>query len=706
VSRYALGLNAPRAASFDRRELVRRTAPVWGSLALAVAYLVTARICVYVADTGKSPAALWVPSGLALAALIHFGPRLWPGVFLGSLAANFAVELSVPSALMLALGNALDALVGVWGIRRHAGNRLDFGRTRHVLAYIGYGVLLGPAISAAFGIFGLQLNGVFNSLADDVSGWIAWAVEDALSVLIITSPLLLVAQARPQTWWSGGKRFEAVLLLGALTVNGWLVLRGTHGDPLSDPYLVLPLMLWIVLRLGSPGAIVGNLVLTILAAWAVVTRQGPFVLDTLPASMLWMQSFATVLSLTTLLLAAALNEARAERYRQMFDGNQSVQLVLDATSGRVVDANPAACAFYARPSSSMRHLSLDDLNASVNEVEVHCNPIQIDGRALLYAIVHDVSARRRAEAALRSSEERLQLVARATNDTIWDWDMRVNRIWHNQGLRTIYGYIGDDEGTDLAWWIAHLHADDRELVQATIQAAIEQGDETWSREYRFQRADGSYAHVLGRGYIQFEDATPVRMVGVLLDLSERKRMEEELAHRATHDALTGLANRVLIESSLKEAIAAARRVDASVGLLIADLDHFKEINDSLGHHAGDRVLQVVAERWRAALRHDDILGRLAGDEFAVILPRADAHTAEAIAQRLVHALAEPISFDGHERRVGTSIGLATYPADGLDVDSLVRQADQAMYAAKRSGGGFQPAPEVRVLDVSNPSSAA
>jgi diguanylate cyclase (GGDEF)-like protein len=212
--------------------------------------------------------------------------------------------------------------------------------------------------------------------------------------------------------------------------------------------------------------------------------------------------------------------------------------------------------------------------------------------------------------------------------------------------------------------------------------------------------------VLARGYIQFEDSAAVRMVGVLLDLSERKRMEEELAHRATHDSLTGLANRVLIESSLKEAIVAARRLDAPVGLLIADLDHFKEINDSLGHHAGDKVLQVVADRWRAALRHDDILGRLAGDEFAVILPRADAYTSEAIAQRLVRALAEPISFDGQELRVGTSIGLATYPADGLDVDDLVRIADHAMYAAKRGGGGCQPAAGVRTFDASNASSAA
>ena len=147
-------------------------------------------------------------------------------------------------------------------------------------------------------------------------------------MLIISSALLLAARVRRWEWSSRARLAEAAILLALLTVNGWLVVSGAYGDPLTEPYLVLPLMLLVVLRLGSPGAVLGNLVLTVLAAWAVVNRQGPFVLDTLPASMLWMQSFSAVAGLTTLVLAAALNEGRAERYRQMFDGNRTIQLVL------------------------------------------------------------------------------------------------------------------------------------------------------------------------------------------------------------------------------------------------------------------------------------------------------------------------------------------------------------------------------------------
>ena len=147
------------------------------SLGLAAAYFVAARACVILADTGKSPAALWVPSGLALAALVQFGPRLWPGIFLGSLAANLAVEVSGPPAALLALGNVLASLIGVWGIRRHAGQRPDFGRTRHVLAFIIYGGLIGPSVSAGFGIASLHLGGLFDSWRDAFGGWVTWALD-------------------------------------------------------------------------------------------------------------------------------------------------------------------------------------------------------------------------------------------------------------------------------------------------------------------------------------------------------------------------------------------------------------------------------------------------------------------------------------------------------------------------------------------------
>lgn len=120
-----------------------------------------------------------------------------------------------------------------------------------------------------------------------------------------------------------------------------------------------------------------------------------------------------------------------------------------------------------------------------------------------------------------------------------------------------------------------------------------------------------------------------------------------------------------------------------MGLLLADLNRFKEINDTFGHQVGDGVLQVVADRWRSALRQNDTLGRLAGDEFAVILPSADAAIAEGIAERLVRALDEPIVLDGQTLRVGASVGLATCPGDATDMEALLRKADNAMYAVKR-----------------------
>jgi diguanylate cyclase (GGDEF)-like protein/PAS domain S-box-containing protein len=682
-------------ARLNRDALHAVAVPFWGSLGLAIAYFVAARVCVYLADTGKNPAAIWVPSGIALAALVYFGPRVWPGVFIGSFAANLVVELTLPSAILLALGNTLDVVVATWGIRRVAGKRLDFGRTRHALAYIAYAALIGPSISGLFGVAGLQMGGVFSSLSDDITGWVGWSLEDGLSVLIVSSVLLM---ARSSTWgWRDGRRLaESAALLVLLAANGWLIFSRDHNDPLSQPYLVLPLMLLIVLRLGAPGAVLGNLILTVLAGVTLVSGKGPFVLDTLPASMLWMQAFSAVMCLTTLLLAAALSEARSERYRQMFDGNRTIQLVLDARTGLVVDANPAACEFYGRSAEAMRTMSLGDVSSADRDVELHCNDIQINGRALTYTIVHDVSARRRAETALRQSEERFQLVARATNDTVWDWDIRTNLVWHNDAMHTVFGHATETNQVGLDWFLSRIHDDDRDAVVNDLRAATAQGATKWVHEYRFRRGDGSFAHVLARGYILYEDGTTARMVGVLFDLSERKRLEEELAHRATHDALTGLANRVLIESTLQQQVLGAQTTGATVALMIADLDHFKEINDTLGHQVGDLVLRIVAKRWRAVVGASHLVGRLAGDEFAVVLGNVGRAEAEFIAHELVRALEEPISVVDHQLRVGASVGLAMVPFDAADVQALTRCADQRMYESKRNGGGF-------ILSRSDPS---
>jgi len=171
------------------------------------------------------------------------------------------------------------------------------------------------------------------------------------------------------------------------------------------------------------------------------------------------------------------------------------------------------------------------------------------------------------------------------------------------------------------------------------------------------------------------------------DITARKQAEAALEHQALHDALTDLPNRVLLHDRLQQAIRAAQRDQTAVALLIMDLDRFKEVNDTFGHHTGDQLLEQLGERLGSVLRGSDTIARLGGDEFAVLLPTATLEDANHIAARLLELLEEPFSLGGLQLEIDASIGIALSPEHGTDADTLLRRADVAMYIAKRNGSG-------------------
>jgi diguanylate cyclase (GGDEF)-like protein len=168
----------------------------------------------------------------------------------------------------------------------------------------------------------------------------------------------------------------------------------------------------------------------------------------------------------------------------------------------------------------------------------------------------------------------------------------------------------------------------------------------------------------------------------------RKRAEARLAYLAYHDPLTDLPNRLLLQDRLQQGLLNAHRAGDSLALIVLDLDAFKAINDSLGHQAGDRVLQVIAGRLRAHLREIDTVARLGGDEFAILLPRTDSEGATLVARKLLAELRAPLELDGHAFVLGGSLGIASCPQDGVKADLLLQKADVAMYVAKAGGFGY------------------
>ncbi len=178
------------------------------------------------------------------------------------------------------------------------------------------------------------------------------------------------------------------------------------------------------------------------------------------------------------------------------------------------------------------------------------------------------------------------------------------------------------------------------------------------------------------------DGRPLR-VAFMRDITLRKSQQEALEHQATHDVLTGLPNRIMLKRRIDELLAGGRGVETPVAFLILDLDRFKEVNDTLGHHVGDRLLQQIADRLREPLRACDTIARLGGDEFAILLPNTSLAEAQSIASGLIGSLANPFDLDGLILQVDASIGIAMYPDHGTEATTLLQRGDVAMYVAKR-----------------------
>ena len=226
-----------------------------------------------------------------------------------------------------------------------------------------------------------------------------------------------------------------------------------------------------------------------------------------------------------------------------------------------------------------------------------------------------------------------------------------------------------------------------EAHELPVQMAAFRGIEVRDFEQDVVFDDGTIRHLIG-------NAAPLRdaggkvygAVGAFIDITTRRNMEEQIRRMAHFDSLTNLPNRILLMDRLDQALATSQRNHSKTSVIFMDLDHFKEINDSLGHHIGDMLLQQVAERIRGALREVDTVSRLGGDEFVVVLPEL-RHTEDAttIAQKLLRALDEDFFISGEKLRISPSLGISIYPDHGADASTLIRIADKAMYHAKQGG---------------------
>ncbi|MDI6747182.1 MAG: EAL domain-containing protein [Rhodocyclaceae bacterium] len=398
------------------------------------------------------------------------------------------------------------------------------------------------------------------------------------------------------------------------------------------------------------------------------------------------------------------------RYRGFFTESKAVMLLIDPADGRIIDANPAASNFYGYSHDEMLALRSVDINplnhdevtaemlqaqqegrehfifpqrlknGEFRTVEVYSGPYIHDGRLVLYSIIHDITGRVEAERAIREAAT----VFSATSEAIMITDAAgvIKRV--NPAFTITTGYTAEEAVGQTPRLLKSGHQD-ADYYAAMWQQLLATG--RWEGEVWNRRKNGEvYPEWQIISAVRDAAGVVVEYVSIFIDITQRKRSEAELAYRANYDALTGLPNRNLLAERLGQALKQARREDTLVAILFLDLDLFKQVNDTLGHAIGDRLLQSVAERLHHCVRETDTIARQGGDEFVVLLANIeDTVAAAAVADKIIARMAEPFAFDGNEVHIGASIGITLFPNDGDDIETLFRNADLAMYRAKNAG---------------------
>lgn len=297
--------------------------------------------------------------------------------------------------------------------------------------------------------------------------------------------------------------------------------------------------------------------------------------------------------------------------------------------------------------------------------------------------------RKEAQQALIASEERWKFALEGAGDGVWDRNLQTGEVVVSKRYAEIYGFSEDDLANEKETWDQRVHPDDLARIEADRQAYLKGEKNSYANERRMQCKDGSWKWILSRGMVVARDAQgrPLRMIGTHTDISERKAMEERLQHLAHFDALTGLPNRALFSDRLHLSLANARRSRTCMALIFIDLDDFKPVNDALGHHVGDLLLQAVAQRLLACVRREsDTVARLGGDEFVVMVSEIEKlQNVVTVANNILQALKQTFQIGSDIVHISCSMGIAVYPEHGKDKNSLLKAADAAMYRAKELG---------------------
>ncbi|DAB28763.1 MAG: hypothetical protein A2513_00520 [Sulfurimonas sp. RIFOXYD12_FULL_33_39] len=408
-----------------------------------------------------------------------------------------------------------------------------------------------------------------------------------------------------------------------------------------------------------------------------------------------------------------------QRYKSLFKSNLAVWLIIDPVTQQIVDCNESAELFYGYSHEQITKMYLYEINTltpteiqaqinnaqtlkknsfyfkhrlssgEIRDIEVFAGPLEIDGKTYMYSVIFDISARIKAEKELQKQHDFLQTVINSVNSGIMviykDFSVP---LMNNTAREMIDEKIIQNPLSPKCYEISH-HQQlpcNGNSHPCPLQNVLQTKERT--------KVIHKHSTFFGEEIIVELTAVPLidengEIYGIIEsahNITELKEIQNRLKHQAEHDSLTNLPNRVLFLDRLNQSMKNVKRVSGNIAVLFIDLDHFKEVNDSLGHTVGDKLLESVAKKLQNMIRQSDTVARLGGDEFAIILEHfSNLDVIISIVHNIMHSLKEPMIIDNQQLYVSLSIGISIYPNDGVDADTLIKNADAAMYKAKHGG---------------------
>lgn len=662
---------------------------------------------------------VFLAEGVALTAAILWGRRIWPGIFIGQLLLALVNGLAWPLALGVSAINSLEAVIGATLFRR-LGIRKKLDRLRDVGLLLALIFLILQPYSATCGTWLLWAGGVIpdGSLP---GAWFSWWIGNSLGQAIV-APMVMSLVALGVGRSTAMRHLIAPVML-AFGIAG-VVFFGPQFDGISIALaLSYPLMVLLAARYGMAGSTMATVVIAALTLYGTRIGLGPFA-GRDNASLFQLNLFLLGIALIGQFVAALFAErkqveAKINCARERLDEAQRIASLgswtLDLRSNllewsdeifRIFEIDPKR--FSASYESFLNAIHPEDRQrvdqAYARSVEQH-TPYEVthrlqfpDGRIkhvrerceTLYAddgtplrsqgTVLDITS-------IELAEERFHLFARIfdqSSEAFVVSDPANNIVAVNPAFTELTGYSIEDVIGRNPRMLASGKTPP-ETYLALWKALNDYG--LWRGELWDRRKDGTvYPKWSSISVIRDSAGKVSNYIASFIDIGERKAAEERIQHLAHHDTLTGLFNRFSLRQRLEQALLTAQREHGQLAVMFLDLDRFKSINDTFGHHVGDLLLVAVANRLRIDVRACDIIARLGGDEFVVVLTGLGGDAAiESVAEKISLRLAQPYQIEHTTLHSSSSIGISVFPEHGIDVNTLMRHADVAMYNAKEAG---------------------